>query len=314
MDALENQALHYNILTYDKHFIECFNNCLNKEKIGEIHSVYSKTINFLDNKENMYTIGVKKIDNSPYTVRLDTETLEFSNFQFRPKTPIFKLNNSIVIENKIKIDFNTDSKLWNTDIKPIKEIDRNIIFNRIEHFNQLIMHKGSYGGCKYYYLKNYLQTENDKASLIEKELCKKIESFICNIQTKNINREIITSLIGFGAGLTPSGDDFITGFLSAINIISINYTNKIKNELRHSIDINKISTTDVSKQMLLTAINGETREYIINFISSFFNKGEENFLFSLNNLLSIGYSSGTDIAIGVVMAFIIIINNSDREE
>ncbi|WP_313165156.1 DUF2877 domain-containing protein [Sedimentibacter sp.] len=314
MNKKEHDFFRVNVLTYDRHFIEYFNNSTDNEKIGELHSVYTKTINFSDNKKDMYTIGTKRIDNSPYTVILDTETLDFSNFQFESETPIFKVKDKIIIGDKIEIRFIRGSALWDSDIRTIKRIDEDIVLNHIEHFNKVIRNSGSYGGCKYYYLKNYLQTENDKPTLIEKELCKRTESFICNIKRGNINEEIIAPLIGFGAGLTPSGDDFITGFLSVTNIISINYTSKIKSELVRSIDINKISTTDVSRQMLLTAINGEAREYIINFILSFLNKNEKEFLLSLNNLLSIGCSSGTDIAIGAVTAFIIIINNSDMEE
>ncbi|MBU5436957.1 DUF2877 domain-containing protein [Tissierella sp. MSJ-40] len=314
MSKEKYEIIKFNASTYDKHFIRHFNENKNGEKIGEIHSIYSRTINFLDKKKSMYTIGSKNIDNSPFTLRIDSEDINFEDLNLKEGNLLFKVDNNLVIDNKVEINISPKSLLWNPALYGRKDLDKGIITNNIDYFNNLILSNGSYGGCKYFYLKNYLKEKNHKPTLIEKELARRIEILLDTLNYKVIDKDKINSLIGFGVGLTPSGDDFLTGFLSTFNIISTDYTTKIKEKLTDLIDINKISTTDVSKQMLLITLKGEAREYVLNFINSFLDGNKDRFLFSFKNLLNIGSSSGTDLAIGVVTAFNLSINNFNMEE
>lgn len=66
--------------------------------------------------------------------------------------------------------------------------------------------------------------------------------------------------------------------------------------------------------MLSITLRGESREYILSFINAFLDGDKEQFFLSLERLLNIGSSSGTDLAVGVVTAFILLINNFNMEE
>lgn len=176
------------------------------------------------------------------------------------------------------------------------------------------MEKGSVGGCRYYYLKNYLNINNYRPGIVEIELAKRIDCFIDAINNNYMNKEQINPLIGFGIGLTPSGDDFLVGFISVLNIVITNYSYRIKKKLINLVDIDKISTTDVSRQTLYAAIKGRTEEHILNVIDSFLGEDKKRLKFSFKKLFEIGSSSGTDLAVGIVVAFILLINNFNMEE
>ena len=308
------EIISFSAYAYDKHFIEFFNENRNLERVGKIHSIYSRTINFLDNKDNMYTIGSKNIDNSPFTLRIDNRNISFEDLDLEEGNRLFKMDNSLIIEDKVKIDLGSNGILWNPNVEKRRDLNKNLIMKNIGYFNDFILEKGSNGGCRYFYLENYLKVKACNLGLIEKELSRRIEVFLDALNYGNIDEVKINSLIGFGIGLTPSGDDFLTGFLSVLNIISTDYSNKIKRKLINLIDIDKISTTDVSKQMLSITLRGESREYILSFINAFLDGDKEQFLLFLERLLNIGSSSGTDLAVGVVTAFILLINNFNMEE
>ena len=308
------EIISFSAYAYDKHFIEFFNENRNLERVGKIHSIYSRTINFLDNKDNMYTIGSKNIDNSPFTLRIDNRNISFEDLDLEEGNKLFKIDSSLIIEDKLRIDLGPNCILWNPNVEKRRDLNRSLIMENIGYFNDFILKKGSNGGCRYFYLENYLKVKAYAPGLIEKELSRRIEVFLDALEDGNIDEVKINSLIGFGIGLTPSGDDFLTGFLSVLNIISTDYSNKIKRKLINLIDIDKIATTDVSKQMLSITLRGESREYILSFINGFLDEDKKQFLLFLERLLNIGSSSGTDLAVGVVTAFILLINNFNMEE
>ncbi|CAK7032216.1 DUF2877 domain-containing protein [Tissierella carlieri] len=308
------EIISFSAWAYDKHFIEFFNENRNLEIVGKIHSIYSRTINFLDNKDNMYTIGSKSIDNSPFTLRIDNRNISFEDLDLEEGNRLFKMDNSLIIEDKVRINLGFNCILWNPNVEKRRDLNKDLIMKNIGYFNDFILEKGSNGGCRHFYLENYLKVKACNPGLIEKELSRRIEVFLDALNDGNIDEVKINSLIGFGIGLTPSGDDFLTGFLSTLNIISTDYSNKIKRKLINLIHIDKISTTDVSKQMLSITLRGESREYILSFINAFLDGDKEQFLLFLERLLNIGSSSGTDLAVGVVTAFILLINNFNMEE
>ncbi|MSU02024.1 DUF2877 domain-containing protein [Tissierella pigra] len=314
MEKDEYEIISFSAYAYDKHFIEFFNENKNLKEVGKIHSIYSRTINFLDNKDNMYTIGSKNIDNSPFTLRIDNRNISFEDLDLEEGNRLFKIDNSLIIEDKVRIDLESNCILWNPNVEKRRDLNRNLIMENIGYFNDFILKKGSNGGCRYFYLENFLKVKAYTPGLIEKELSRRIEVFLDALEDGNIDEVKINSLIGFGIGLTPSGDDFLTGFLSVLNIISTDYSNKIKRKLINLIDIDKIATTDVSKQMLSITLRGESREYILSFINGFLDEDKKQFLLFLERLLNIGSSSGTDLAVGVVTAFILLTNNFNMEE
>ena len=111
------------------------------------------------------------------------------------------------------------------------------------------------------------------------------------------------SLIGLGQGLTPAGDDMLVGFLSMVNHLYEN--RKFVSEL-HEIILGSIGeTVDLSAQVLANALNWDYHEYIQICIRDLCEGEKEAVYVSTASLLSMGASSGSDIACGMYFGMLI---------
>lgn len=107
------------------------------------------------------------------------------------------------------------------------------------------------------------------------------------------------SLVGLGPGLTPSGDDFLTGLFTIINMKNSPFY-LYRSFCRDILMKAKTLTNDISYMTLKKASIGKVRESIISLVNSLLIENDEDLILSLNKLLNIGSTSGTDIALGIV--------------
>ncbi len=125
------------------------------------------------------------------------------------------------------------------------------------------------------------------------------------------------SVIGFGCGLTPSMDDFISGVM--ITYIYMGSYYKLNLEQIYEFNSKVISssldkTTRVSAEMLKHSSVGEANEYVGNLMKVILNfdddNGEKNrrITKALIGVISYGETSGTDTALGIYTGLRIMTN------
>lgn len=273
-------------------------------KIGKVHSVFKNVINFIDDKGQLYSIGNSYIDNGPYHIRVfNKEHKDFLNFKIPLGTPIYANIKKINITNYLSIWLNRGS-VWVPNIDIVDNINIDSFNKNIKIFELLLLKTSRKGGAKYYYIsentKNY---GNYNATLIERETKTRINKFISCLMSKHKSLDkSIEKLVGFGNGLTPTGDDFLTGFIISMTYIRGNeHKHEELDRIKEVLKKNKLCTTDISKSMLKSAINGEARETILDFIQVLIMSNEQEFRKKCENIFSIGSSSGIDLAVGVVI-------------
>ncbi|MGX4685816.1 DUF2877 domain-containing protein [Vagococcus sp. JNUCC 83] len=106
--------------------------------------------------------------------------------------------------------------------------------------------------------------------------------------------QLISKVIGFGQGLTPSGDDFVVGLL-ALNS-RINYLPEtVFQTIRYKIT--EKHTTDVSIAYLKSALNQQYSSMIVDVISSL--DDPSKLIKALELLAKMGHSSGIDTIAGI---------------
>jgi hypothetical protein len=111
------------------------------------------------------------------------------------------------------------------------------------------------------------------------------------------NPFLARNLIGLGQGLTPAGDDMLTGFLSIINHLS---GDKKYVRILHGVISDSLhKTVDISAQTLVNALNYDYHEYMQKCILDLCEGEKESVYISAVSLLSIGATSGADIACGM---------------
>lgn len=293
-------------LSCDKDFKDFYEGSLNRVEI-RIHSIFNKVVNLCLTDGYIYTIANRYTDNAPYTLRIDFGE-SFQEIVKKEDKITIRKDRLIIGELEISL---SNLKIHKNEIKEINDFHISDIKNKIEIFNKLIITLGKDGGCKAYYLQHFLGINMKSESLIDREVTKRIQYFYEQLKENKLDDNSIRKLIGLGVGLTPSGDDFITGFLSSASLFKCNKS--IIDKIRNLIYPLLRSTTDVSATMLKAATEYKYREFLNNFVYSFFGYEEEEFNKAFKNLLTIGSSSGTDMSVGVLIGFLYTIEKIERK-
>jgi len=149
------------------------------------------------------------------------------------------------------------------------------------------------------HIKQYLKTGDSFLSILTNQCNTSFQIKAKDILENNINIEKnkisgLEKLIGLGQGLTPSGDDFITGVLLAekfFNISILINKNSIKNRLE--------KTTYAGKTMLHLALEGSFPIYLLTFLDEISEpQNNETFLKTINKASEHGSTSGRDTIAG----------------
>ncbi len=116
--------------------------------------------------------------------------------------------------------------------------------------------------------------------------------------------ESLFNLLGYGVGLTPSGDDFICGFLLAAHtwqeILFPGFA--LQKTIGNIVKAAQEKTTTLSANLIACAASGSADERIISCVK-WLNSGGHSAAFITEELLSYGSSSGCD-TLGGMLAFI----------
>ena len=147
----------------------------------------------------------------------------------------------------------------------------------------------------------------DNHSPFFNELSDSIRSISESTQKYELKKlsEQLSCIVGLGNGFTPSGDDFIVGFLFCLNrILSCSNHKYAKFVIVGNTNWASKKFIDYSQNDIVI----EPLEVFVNFLLS----GENETKFPLMDLLHIGKSSGIDASIGVIIATVFVFDNDFR--
>ncbi len=112
-------------------------------------------------------------------------------------------------------------------------------------------------------------------------------------------KEILGKLVGLGPGFTPTGDDFIRGFLIIYNALSRKTGGDV---VAFNEDFLLTRTNWASSKLIIHEQNLSTDEFTWGAVSSLLQGNPEGFFQWILNLPPIGYTSGLDKSMGVFTA------------
>lgn len=129
-----------------------------------------------------------------------------------------------------------------------------------------------------------------------------LQRFIADLVLQNSAIEL-RSIIGFGAGLTPSMDDLLVGLLSWLDFSQHAYFCP----LAQAVKDNAAQTTDVSKAMLLHATSKQYNEEIIELYACLNKPHNPDAALNaaLDVVIAYGHSSGHDTLCGIYLGLIL---------
>lgn len=285
-----------------------------KERQGKIHSIFTSTINIISEDGKFIPIVINDKPISPNSIKLDS-VVDFKKCELNIGDKVIFSKSDINVNNiTISID---GARVWDNSINLSINVDGlESISLKLGVIKQFIREKGNKNGifqlmqlipCDLYSGDN--NTLDSSQLFIKDRFISFIRAFR-DYDIRNINI-LSKKIIGFGPGLTPSMDDFLSGimiahiYFSYLLELNMDLTYEINHQIVHNIE-NK--TTRVSEEMLKHSSIGETNEDIRNLMVHIISKENDK---SLNDLLesviNFGHSSGTDILCGIYIGSCILI-------
>ncbi|MFE8697580.1 DUF2877 domain-containing protein [Cytobacillus sp. FJAT-53684] len=277
-------------ITGDKDFIHQ----IKHSKInGFVHSTFNRTFNFqcIENGE-LYTIACSEMDNGPNSLVIEVDSFEKMNIEINDN--VWTENNRIFISNKMVIKM-VNVRQWESILPKYPTDNKTLKINLAKMKNYIEMH-GKSGG-----MKQNSSSQKTFDSEVSRMLNERTNLLIKELQNNQMLKALqhAISLIGLGPGLTPSGDDFLVGLFTILKMKN-SPCSSYQSFCEEVVKIAKTLTNDISYMALKKASVGKVRESIILLIDHLINGNEEELLLSLNKVLKIGSSSGTDIALGLI--------------
>jgi hypothetical protein len=144
----------------------------------------------------------------------------------------------------------------------------------------------------------------DARGAVSPEMIRKFKAAIDGLDgdypNVSISPDTIKNWVGYGNGLTPSGDDALVGFLAVYNHMG--------NDLEFADGVRKAvierlgSTTLLSARLLRSAVDCDYHEYVAETAAILCGASGGEIELALGRLLKVGASSGPDIARGMMLA------------
>jgi len=283
---------------------------------GEVHSIFKRALNLRTSSGSLITILSKKDFNGPNTI-LIPQGFDFSLLNITAGDRAIFNCDSIYIPRGLFIDF-SKALFWRYStsfgvINPEK-VKRNFyaLLKLMDSDLNFILFENT--GCL------YSESAGGLEILIKKllfPLCSSgeirvlSENFLIFIKAikdgdKRRIENSISRIIGLGSGLTPAGDDFLTGFLSvffqtgSLNSRLKDCTDDITNILIPAINSYRNKTNFISSCLLSFSVSGRFSQPVLELLDRLFFSDDIRENSSFNNLKDYGATSGIATLIGVV--------------
>jgi hypothetical protein len=284
------------------------------KKVGKVHSDFDHTINIVSPEESLVTIACKTIDDSPINLKVDSIRFKEGG---RPteSMPVAVKNGNVIIGNRLSITGFKDAPIWRPDLTLPPETQAGKILDAVQMAVDMVDVYGKPEGFKPLlpYILRLVCPEPERPPIggwnpYAEMALPYFDGLIACFERGNTEgaAEEASHLIGLGPGLTPSGDDFLCGFLGTLSLVSpfLGDQRKDIDDLNRRV-ISSINgrTNPISHAYIKHYARGKPSGSTSKMIQSLLDGTESSIEESIKNVCRMGHSSGTDIALGVLTAF-----------
>jgi len=266
--------------------------CLKNKKLGKIHSKFKNGFNIQFENELVY-ISYVGSPLSAFGINIRKDKFIKILEEIKIDDNVTYKNNNLIIYTLNEIIYLNLEQIENMDLKIPK------IKCTIENIEDTYLYKilDKYKFEDYIGIDLGIKTKTNVELLITKD---KNNNFY--------NSKIINFFVGRGKGLTPSGDDILTGFTMGLMIFNNNelFDKWIKDI---NLIVTKDKTTLVSVAYLTSLTKGYVSENFLELILSIDKNSEKLVCEILDKIKSYGHTSGYDTLFGFYLSLKYLINN-----
>ena len=253
----------------------------------KFHSRFKKVINFISD-DSLVSIVKEDVGAGPLNIVVSGIDIDAIHSLI--------IKEKYFILNHVQYDF-LPSKRFDSTIKPMK-LNLNKLKYNLTVFEKSLLENSQPKSLAF--LIDKKRKKNFKTTF-EKKF---INRFECAVEQIYSSKYIdgIKRIKGTGFGLTPSGDDFVCGFLHGLNITQHFLQTKAINLINEIYKTAK-GENPISNAFLLCAKQGMMFEKFKELILSVLYLGKRQIDENTKGLCRIGGTSGSDMGIGFLKAF-----------
>lgn len=259
---------------------------------GTLHSIFDRTVNIkCDFTRDLYTLAIRKTDNAPHTIVADIDSCAGRGLAIGD--PVAWTEGQLLIGSKLAVSLE-QTAVWRCALPAYPTADEPLKSNLAEAEKEIGI-RGRGGGTVRSVDAGSLEIETARL------LNERTESLLRELSEVRMEKAFSYAirLIGLGPGLTPSGDDFLTGLFAAMNLPK----SPLYSRRYWCRDVEAAAasmTNEISCMAMKKAAIGQVRESIVALADSLIHGSRDRMFSSLSTVLDIGSSSGSDIALGLV--------------
>lgn len=298
----------------------------NNQPIGQVHSVFDNSFNVLDENNQFITFLGPSKPMSPNSIKI-REKSSFLNSDIKQGQKLTFLKDYVLIEDSNIEVFYNKASLW--DKKPLLFLDGGLekefvenVLKKLNKMGSFIVKEGKKDGIAPL-LKTLIGRIKGLELLLDNKMnLSKREEFIRERFLSFIDSYIMGdldaiarkagSIVGYGVGLTPSMDDFLSGIM----VSQVYLSAYLNHDLSRTFEVNKAiikhiknKTTLISQEMMIHSSRGEVNEDVRNLMIFFITGSSlEDFYKCLKKVSDIGETSGIDMISGIYIGSCIALN------
>lgn len=250
----------------------------------ELHSAFGSAINFRGRKGLIVSLVSRKTGNGPMNIVLK----HLPRGARRLKITKFKL---YIDENCLETD---PEKNYDSSV-PVLPLDPVLFKENLRILRDLL---GAAAPPKSMCFLFSFSAEDAFKSVFERQLLESMKKAVRLLETGDYAVGA-RSLRGLGFGLTPSGDDFLCGFLTGLSFVEVNLSAGV-DAIKDAVYDNALTRNLIANSFTWCAYNGRVNEKTRALLAALAGFDEARLSAAAKAALKKGHTSGADFCAGLV--------------
>jgi hypothetical protein len=277
-------------------------------RIGAVHSVYRGALNVLTD-HGMISFIPEGYERGPVNVNYDQSDLDLSSLRLRPGDYVGRYSATVKV-GECLLMLLENAEVYEPEAKfslPVREpriVRRNMQSARTAALK--FGHLGGLGGLLRSLEEEGLSHSGEGLNVYSKNALPRIKELLEAVRGADLSGiwRATRGLAGLGPGLTPSGDDLLSGYMLMMSLYAKNtgrWEEMVARTNRAVLSGARGRTTALSEEYLSQAAQGRGNESATILCRELLTGEDGSIEQAVRNITMIGETSGTDTTLGMIL-------------